>query len=70
MAEQRLRWLDGYSCHVCGGAVNSWDRRCSQALGYKHIVCEADIAKEYDVSVDELRNTMKDHFGMLPCPGI
>ena len=65
-----LRWYDDISCPVCGGEVNSWDKRCSRALGYKAIGCEECIAKEYGLSVEELRGTMKNHFGLIPCPGI
>ena len=50
--------------------MNSWDKRCSRALAYKAIVCEACIAKEYGINVEELRDTMKNHFGLIPCPGI
>lgn len=58
-------------CRVCGAEeTNSWDKRISRSLGYKQIVCEACIAKEYDVSVEDLRHTMQEHFGLLPCPGI
>lgn len=58
-------------CPVCGREeTDSWDKRISRALGYKQIVCEACIAKEYDMTVDELRHTMEEHFGMLPCPGL
>ena len=28
------------------------------------------IAKEYDVTVQEMRATLQDHFGLIPCPGI
>jgi len=65
-----LHWYE-IPCHVCGAEeTNSWDKRISRALGYKHIVCEKCIAKEYDVSVEELRQTMEGHFGLLPCPGL
>ena len=65
-----LNWYD-IPCPICGvEETNSWDKRISRALGYKHIVCEKCIAKEYDVSVEELRAKMKDHFGLLPCPGL
>lgn len=67
---KKVTWLYDVQCHSCGGDVNSWDKRCSRALGYKHIVCEKCIAKEYDITVDELRDTMKEHFGLVPCPGI
>jgi hypothetical protein len=66
----KLRWYPGISCPVCGGKVNSWNKRCSRALGYQAIVCETCIAKEYGLTVVELRDTMKDHFGLVPCPGI
>ena len=66
----RLHWYPDLFCPVCGGRVNSWDKRCSRALGYKHIVCESCIAQEYEIDVEELRDTMKNHFGLIPCPGI
>ena len=64
-APAKLRWYPDISCPVCGGRVNSWDKRCSRALGYKAIV-----SKEYGIDVEELRDTMKNHFGLIPCPGI
>lgn len=67
---KRVHWLPDIECNVCAGEVNSWDKRCSRALGYKSIVCESCIAKEYDVTVQELRNTLNEHFGLIPCPGI
>ena len=66
----KLHWYPDLSCSVCGGEVNSWDKRCSRALGYQQIVCEACLALEYDKDVEELRDTMKEHFGLIPCPGI
>lgn len=66
----KLYWYQDLSCPVCGGEVNSWDKRCSRALGYKSIVCEECIGKEYGLTVEELRDTMKNHFGLVPCPGI
>ena len=66
----KVTWLADVSCHVCGGEVNSWDKRCSRALGYQHITCEECIGKEYGVTVQELRATMEEHFGLVPCPGI
>ena len=67
---RRLKWYD-IPCHACQKPeVNSWDKRCSRALGYRFIVCEDCIAKEYGISVDDLRHTMRAHFGLLPCPGI
>lgn len=67
---QKLHWLHEIKCPTCSGEVNSWDKRCSRALGYKSIVCECCISKEYDVTVQELRQTMQNHFGLIPCPGI
>ena len=67
---KKLCWLADMECNVCAGEVNSWDKRCSRALGYNNIVCECCIAKEYDVTVNELRRTMEEHFGLIPCPGI
>lgn len=67
---RKVRWLPDISCKSCGGDVNSWDKRISRALGYKSIVCEECVAKEYDMTVDELRYTMRNHFGLIPCPGI
>lgn len=67
---KKLHWLADMECNICAGEVNSWDKRCSRALGYNNIVCECCIAKEYDVTVNELRRTMEEHFGLIPCPGI
>ena len=69
-APAKLRGDPDISCPVCGGKVNSWDKRCSRALAYKAIFCEACISKEYGIDVEELRDTMKNHFGLIPCPGI
>ena len=65
-----LHWYEEICCPVCGERVNSWDKRISRALGYKAFVCEGCIAKEYGVTVEELRDTMENHFGLVPCPGI
>ena len=68
---RKLRWYDDIACCVCGKSpVNSWDKRCSRAVGYKVICCEDCLAAEYGVTVDELRDTMREYFGILPCPGI
>lgn len=67
---RQLRWYPDLACPVCGGEVNSWDKRCSRALGYRRIVCESCIADEYEIDTEELRNTMKEHFGLMPCPGL
>ena len=65
-----LHWYEEICCPVFGERVNIWDKRISRALGYKAIVCEGCIAKEYGVTVEELRDTMENHFGLVPCPGI
>lgn len=65
----KIQWLDE-TCPICGKQVNSWDKRLSKALGFKNITCEACIAAEYDISVDELRDKAEHHFGMKPCMGI
>lgn len=65
----KIRWLDAY-CHTCGQQLNSWDKRVSVALGYKHTVCEKCIAKEYEKDTNELRSILEDFFGMRPCQGI
>ncbi len=69
-ASPKLRWYPDIACPVCGQQVNSWDKRCSYALGYQQIVCESCIAWEYEMEIEELRDTMKTHFGMFPCPGL
>ena len=67
---QKLRWYE-IPCPVCGRAeTNSWEKRVSRALGYQSIVCEACISKEYGLTVEELRDTMQQHFGLVPCPGL
>lgn len=60
----------GKHCHSCGHELTSWDLRCSKALAYKNPVCECCVAKEYDKTVDELRDTLEDYFGLRPCMGI
>ena len=66
----KVRWLD-QDCPRCGSQLNSWDVKCSKALGYqKYSVCEKCICKEYDKTVDEFRDTMEDFFGLRPCKGI
>ena len=68
---KKLRWYDDIACCNCGKSpVNSWDKRCSRAVGYKSICCEDCLANEYGCTVDELRDTMREHFGLIPCPGI
>lgn len=58
------------SCNCCGNDLNSWDKRLSRTLAYKHPVCESCIAKEYDMEREELRKRMEDFFGIRPCVGI
>lgn len=68
---KRIIWYDDIPCPVCGAErTNSWEKRISRALGYKVIVCEECVAKEYGLTVAELRDTMVNHFGLVPCPGI
>jgi len=43
----KLAWYPDIVGPVCGGDVNSWDKRCSRALGYRQIVCEGCISEEY-----------------------
>ena len=70
-APKGVIWYYDTACHKCGTTpVNSWDKRVSRALGYKHIHCEACIAKEYDISVGELRAVMQEHYGLVPCSGL
>ena len=64
-----LTWLK-VKCCVCGGKVNSWDRRIWTALMYRAPHCEKCIAKEYGETVEDLRNIMEEEFGMQPCAGI
>lgn len=66
---KKLQWLDEY-CAICGRQINSWDARCSKALGYKNKVCEHCIAKEYDISIEEFREITEHHFGLKPCLGL
>ena len=70
LPERRIRDYPDIACPVCGGDVNSWDKRCSRALGYRQIVCEGCISEEYQVTVENLRYVMENHFGLVPCPGI
>ena len=58
-----VRWLK-VPCHACGEELNTWDVRVSHALGYKHVVCERCVAKEYDKTVAEVRDIMEENFGM------
>ena len=67
---KKVIWYDHILCPVCGERTNSWEKRVSRALGYRQIVCETCIASEYSVRVEDLRTTMREHFGLIPCPGI
>lgn len=60
----------GQYCNICESELTSWDLRCSKSLAYKHPVCEACIAKEYDRTLEELRGIMEDFYGMRPCQGL
>ncbi len=68
MAE-KVRWLDE-NCISCGERLNSWDAKLSKALQYHNKKCEKCISKEYGVTQSELRQTMQELFGLLPCQGI
>lgn len=68
-AMERVRWFNE-KCPSCENRVNSWDKRLSKATGYKQIICEKCIAKEYDITVEELRDISARHFGLFPCLGI
>ena len=50
----KLTWLKE-TCVVCGGKVNSWDRRVWSALMFRSPHCEKCIAKEYGETVEDLR---------------
>lgn len=68
---KRIVWYDGIPCPACGAErTNSWEKRICRALGYQAIVCEKCVAKEYGLTVEKLRETMREHFGLIPCPGI
>ncbi len=60
----------GKHCHSCEEELSTWDIRCSKALAYKYPVCEKCIAKEYEKTVEDLRGTLEDYFGIRPCQGL
>ncbi len=63
-------WL-GISCPICSHKLNSWDVRCSKAVGYlKYQICEKCLCREYDMEVPNFRSRMEDYFGMRPCRGL
>lgn len=66
---EKVKWLDE-ECHICKGRINSWDKRCGKALGYRQAICEDCIIKEYDVTIETFRSIMNHHFGMVPCLGL
>ena len=57
-------------CNICSKKLNTWDEKCSKTLAYKNPVCEKCIAKEYDITTDELRDKLDNFFGVRPCMGI
>lgn len=70
MKMDKVRWLD-INCPKCSQQLNSWDVRCSKALGYRiYQVCEKCLCKEYDMTKDEFRRHMEDFLGLRPCMGI
>lgn len=64
----KVKLLNEYCIH-CGKQITTWDKRLGKALGYKNTTCENCIAKEYDVTVEELRATAERYFGLIPCFG-
>lgn len=67
----KVIWYDDIPCPVCGAQrTNSWEKRICHALKYQSIICESCIAKEYALTIEELRIIMLTHFGLVPCPGI
>lgn len=65
----KVKWLDR-NCIECNERLNSWDAKLSKALQYQNEKCEKCIAKEYGITKEELRQTMQELFGLLPCQGI
>ena len=65
----KIKWLNE-NCRVCGCRLNSWDAKISNALQYKHKCCEDCISKEYGETKEDVRNIMKNLFGLLPCQGV
>lgn len=57
-------------CNVCGKQLNTWDAKVSRILAYRKPVCENCIAKEYDMTTDDLRARIENFFGERPCMGI
>lgn len=58
-------------CNACDQQLNTWDIKIAKAVGYtQSFPCERCMAKEYDMTVEELRDYFEDHFGMRPCKGI
>lgn len=58
------------NCKLCNKQLNTWDAKISKILAYKAPLCEKCIAKEYDISTDELRDKIENFFGERPCMGI
>lgn len=65
----KVKWLDR-NCIECNDRLNSWDAKLSKTLQYQNEKCEKCIAKEYGITKEELRQTMQELFGLLPCQGI
>lgn len=65
-----VRWLDR-ECTYCGRQLNSWDQRIANALMIGFDLCEHCVAEaEYGITVEKLRQTMLERFGMEPCKGV
>jgi len=60
----------GKYCNCCDKELTSWDLKCSKSLAYKTPVCEVCVSKEYGKTVDELRDTLEEFFGVRPCQGL
>lgn len=65
----KVKLLD-INCRLCKKQLNTWDAKVSKILAYKTPLCEKCIAKEYDITTDELRDKIENFFGERPCMGI
>ena len=68
METDREQWLDIPCSRCMKKKITKWDKRCSLALGYKALVCEDCISKDYDLTVDELQEALWEHFRLTPSP--
>lgn len=68
--DSKFRILDR-NCS-CGTQLNSWDIRCSRAVGRlkeSYHLCVPCLAAEYDMRIDYFEAQLLEYFGMLPCRG-